>query len=167
MSQISGLPGGGGGGGRAMRSLMKDSSVRHHKLTAGTLRRILGFARPYRGYLAFFLVLIALDAGAGAVTPLLFKRVIDDGIVAGQRRRGRIARRSSSRCSRSSTRGPLGERWFSAQIGEGLIYDLRTAVFDHVQRMPLAFFSRAQTGALVQRLNGDVLGAQQAFTSTL
>ena len=167
MSQISGLPGGGGGGGRAMRSLMKDSSVRNHKLSAGTLRRILGFARPYRGYLAFFLVLVALDAGTGAVTPLLFRAIIDDGIVPGHADVVVWLALVVALLAVVNSAVTLGERWFSARIGEGLVYDLRTAVFDHVQQMPVAFFSRTQTGALIQRLNGDVLGAQQAFTSTL
>ena len=120
-----------------MRSLMKDSSVRHHKLSAGTLRRILGFARPYRGYLAFFLVLVAFDAAIGAVTPLLFKAIIDKGIVAGPRPGGRLARRSSSPCWPSSTRASrsasAGSRRASAR---GSIFDMRTAVFAHVQRMP-------------------------------
>ena len=167
MSEISGLPGGGGGGGRAMRSLMKDSSVRHHKLTAGTLRRILGFARPYRRYLAVFLVLVALDAGTGAVTPLLFRAIIDDGIVPGHAKVVVWLALVVALLAIVNSAVTLGERWFSARIGEGLVYDLRTAVFDHVQQMPVAFFSRTQTGALIQRLNGDVLGAQQAFTSTL
>ncbi|MEV5967946.1 ABC transporter ATP-binding protein [Kribbella sp. NPDC051952] len=167
MSQISGLPGGGGGGGRAMRSLLKDSSVRHHKLSAGTLRRILSFARPYRGYLAAFLVLVALDAGTGAVTPLLFRAIIDRGIVPGNSRLVVWLALVVGLLAIVNSAVTLGERWFSARIGEGLVYDLRTAVFDHVQQMPVAFFSRTQTGALIQRLNGDVLGAQQAFTSTL
>jgi ATP-binding cassette subfamily B protein len=150
-----------------MRSLMKDSSVRHHKLTAGTLRRILGFARPYRRYLAVFLVLVALDAGTGAVTPLLFRAIIDDGIVPGHAKVVVWLALVVALLAIVNSAVTLGERWFSARIGEGLVYDLRTAVFDHVQQMPVAFFSRTQTGALIQRLNGDVLGAQQAFTSTL
>lgn len=167
MSQISGLPGGGGGGGRAMRSLLKDSSVRHHKLSAGTLRRILGFARPYRRYLAAFLVLVALDAGTGALTPLIIRAIIDRGIVPGNAQLVVWLSLLIGLLAIVNSAVTLGERWFSARIGEGLVYDLRTAVFDHVQQMPVAFFSRTQTGALIQRLNGDVLGAQQAFTSTL
>jgi ATP-binding cassette subfamily B protein len=167
MSQISGFPGGGGGGGRAMRSLLKDSSVRHHKLSAGTLRRILSFARPYRGYLAAFLVLVAFDAGTGAVTPLLFRAIIDQGIVPGHAQVVVWLALVVALLAVANSAITLAERWFSARIGEGLVYDLRTAVFDHVQQLPVAFFSRTQTGALIQRLNGDVLGAQQAFTSTL
>ncbi|MEU4286736.1 ABC transporter ATP-binding protein [Kribbella sp. NPDC026596] len=150
-----------------MRSLLKDSSVRHHKLSAGTLRRIAGFARPYRGYLAVFLVLVAFDAGTGAVTPLLFRAIIDRGIVPGHAQVVVWLALVVGLLAIANSAITLGERWFSARIGEGLVYDLRTAVFDHVQQMPVAFFSRTQTGALIQRLNGDVLGAQQAFTSTL
>ncbi|TCC57558.1 ABC transporter ATP-binding protein [Kribbella pittospori] len=167
MSQISGLPGAGAGGGRAMRSLLKDSSVRHHKLTAGTLRRIMTFARPYRGFLAVFLVLVAFDAGTGAVTPLLFRAIIDRGIVPGHAQVVVWLSLVVALLAIANSAITLAERWFSSRIGEGLVYDLRTAVFDHVQQMPVAFFSRTQTGALIQRLNGDVLGAQQAFTSTL
>ncbi|MEV0793816.1 ABC transporter ATP-binding protein [Kribbella sp. NPDC050459] len=167
MSQISGFPGGGSGGGRAMRSLLKDSSVRHHKLSAGTLRRILSFARPYRGYLAVFVVLVAFDAGTGAVTPLLFRAIIDRGIVPGHAEVVVWLALVVALLAIANSAITLAERWFSARIGEGLVYDLRTAVFDHVQQLPVAFFSRTQTGALIQRLNGDVLGAQQAFTSTL
>lgn len=167
MSQLSGLPGGGGGGGRAMRSLLKDSSVRNHKLSAGTVRRILKFAVPYRGYLTAFLFLVAIDAATGAVTPLLFRAIIDRGIVPGHTQVVVWLSLVVAVLAVFASTITLAERWFSARIGEGLVYDLRTAVFDHVQRMPVAFFSRTQTGALIQRLNGDVLGAQQAFTSTL
>ncbi len=154
-------------GGRGLRSFRQDSSVAHRRLRRGTVHRVLAFARPYRRRLAVFLVLISVDAAAGAVTPLLFQRIIDDGITDG--RTDVVVSLSLVAAGLAVLSGGLGvaQRWFSARIGEGLIVDLRTAVFDHVQRMPLAFFSRTRTGALVQRLNGDVLGAQQAFTSTL
>ncbi|WP_100422937.1 ABC transporter ATP-binding protein [Sediminihabitans luteus] len=150
-----------------MSSFRQDAGVRSHRLAPGTLRRVVAFARPYRGELAVFLVLIALDAAAGAATPLLFRRLIDDGIVAG--RTDVVIGSSAVVAGLALVTAALGvvTRWISARVGEGLILDLRSAVFDHVQRMPLAFFARARTGALVQRLNGDVLGAQQAFTSTL
>lgn len=150
-----------------MRGFAKDRSVQDHKLTRDTLRRILGFARPYRAKLAVFVGLIALEAAAGAVTPLLFKTLIDDGISKGNTQ---LVLGIAAVVAGLAVLGAglsVADRWVSSQVGEGLILDLRTAVFDHVQRMPLAFFSRAKTGALVQRLNGDVLGAQQAFTSTL
>ena len=154
-------------GGRGMRGFGQDRSVAQQRLAPGTLRRILAFARPYRAQLAVFLVLIALGAAAGAATPWLFQRLIDDGISAGDT--GLVVGIAAVVAAIAVASAGLGvaERWVSARIGEGLIHDLRTAVFDHVQRMPLAFFSRAKTGALVQRLNGDVLGAQQAFTATL
>ena len=150
-----------------MRSFAKDRTVADHKLTRDTLRRILQFARPYKGKLAVFVGLIALEAAAGAVTPLLFKHLIDDGITAGNTRVVLVIAAVVAVLAIISAGLSVADRWVSSQVGEGLILDLRTAVFDHVQRMPLAFFSRAKTGALVQRLNGDVLGAQQAFTSTL
>ena len=153
--------------GRGMRGFTQDRDVARQRLAPGTLRRILAFARPYRAQLAVFLVLIALGAAAGAATPWLFQRLIDDGISTGDSRLVvGIAVVVAAIAVLSAGLG-VAERWVSARIGEGLIHDLRTAVFDHVQRMPLAFFSRAKTGALVQRLNGDVLGAQQAFTATL
>ncbi|WP_241996544.1 ABC transporter ATP-binding protein [Kribbella antiqua] len=150
-----------------MRSLLKDTSVRNHKLTAGTLRRILKFAVPYRGYIAVFLFLVAIDAATGAATPLLFREIIDRGIVPGRTDLVVWLSLAVAMLAVVNSAVTLAERWFSARIGEGLVFDLRTAVFDHVQQMPVAFFSRTQTGALIQRLNGDVLGAQQAFTSTL
>jgi ATP-binding cassette subfamily B protein len=150
-----------------MRSFTQDSSVTTHRLARRTLRRVLSFARPYRGRLAVFLLLLALDAAAGAATPLLFRHLIDDGIAAGDRRLIVLLAAGAAVLALVSAGLAVAERWVSSHVGEGLILDLRTAVFDHVQRMPLAFFSRTRTGALVQRLNGDVLGAQQAFTSTL
>jgi len=150
-----------------MRGFMKDDSVTHRRLSRGTLRRILSFARPYRWQLAIFVALIAVEAAAGALTPLLVKNLIDHGIATGDT--AEVVELSLGIAVLAIVGAGLSvaDRWVSSRIGEGLIYDLRTAVYDHVQRMPLAFFSRAKTGALVQRLNGDVLGAQQAFTSTL
>ena len=156
-----------GGGPGVMRGFMKDGAVTHRRLTRDTLHRILGFARPYRLQLAVFLVLIALEAAAGAVTPLLVKNLIDHGIASGDTTLVVQLAAGIAGLAIFGAGLSVADRWVSSRIGEGLIYDLRTSVFDHVQRMPLAFFSRARTGALVQRLNGDVLGAQQAFTSTL
>lgn len=155
------------GGNPMMRGFGTDRSVVHQRLQRGTLRRVLRFAHPYRPQLAVFLVLIALGAAAGAASPWLVQRLIDDGVATGDT--GLVVSTASVIALLAVVQAVLGvgERWVSARIGEGLIHDLRTAVFDHVQRMPLAFFSRTRTGALVQRLNGDVLGAQQAFTSTL
>jgi ATP-binding cassette subfamily B protein len=149
------------------RSFRLDPTVAHKRVTREVLRRILTFARPYRRLITVFLVLVAVDAGVGAVTPLVFQRIIDDGIAKG--RTGVVLALAGvvALLALAAAGLALASRWLSSRIGEGLILDLRTQVFDHVQRMPLAFFSRTQTGALVQRLNGDVLGAQQAFTSTL
>jgi len=161
------IPGAGMGGGRIMRSFWQDSSVARKKVGRATLRRILGFARPYRWQLAVFVVLIAIDAAAGALTPWLVKILIDHGISGGNAEIVVAVAIGIAALAVVGAGLSVAERWLSSRVGEGLILDLRTAVFDHVQRMPLAFFSRARTGALVQRLNGDVLGAQQAFTSTL
>ena len=158
---------GAGGGPAGLRSFRQDPSVRGHRLSRGTTRRILSFATPYRRTLTVFLLLIAVDAAIGAAVPMLFRAIIDDGIASG--RRGLVLGLAGAVAVLALAQGALalGQRWCSARVGEGLILDLRSAVFDHVQRMPLAFFSRTRTGSLVQRLNGDVLGAQQAFTSTL
>ena len=154
-------------GGPMLRTFGRDRSVTEQHLAPGTLRRILGFARPYRARLSLFVVLLAIDAAVGAATPLLLKHLIDDGITKGRANVVIGIAAAVAVLAVASAGLSVAERWLSATVGEGLILDLRTAVFDHVQRMPLAFFSRAKTGALVQRLNGDVLGAQQAFTSTL
>ncbi|MEG3613770.1 ABC transporter ATP-binding protein [Isoptericola haloaureus] len=157
----------GGPGGGPMRSFLQDRSVTDRRLSRSTLRRILAFARPYRHHLAGLVGLLTLSAAAGAVTPLLFRRIIDDGIAGGDRELVVGLAAAAVGLALAGAGLSLAERWVAALVGEGLIVDLRTAVFDHVQRMPLAFFARARTGALVQRLNGDVLGAQQAFTATL
>ena len=152
---------------RGARGFGRDRSVVDHRLAPGTIRRILGFARPHRTAIAAFLALVVIDAIVGAAVPLVYRAIIDQGIVEG--RSGLVvglAGLSAGLALLSGVLG-LGQRWCSARIGEGLIHDLRTRVFDHVQRMPIGFFTRAQTGALVTRLNSDVQGAQQAFTSTL
>ncbi|MCL2454117.1 MAG: ABC transporter ATP-binding protein/permease [Micrococcales bacterium] len=150
-----------------MTGFTRDREVTRHRLGRETLRRILGFARPYRVGLTWFLVLIAIEAGLGALTPLLFRVLIDDGIAKSDARVVVLAASGAAALALVGAGLSVLDRWLSARIGEALIRDLRIQVFDHVQRMPLAFFARAKTGALVQRLNGDVLGAQQAFTSTL
>ncbi len=158
---------GGGYGPQVMRSLRRDSSVTKERLTPGTVPRIARYAKPYRWQIAAFLGLVVLDATIVIANPLLLKSIIDQGIIP--RRTEVVITLSMVIAGLALVDAGLGlaQRWFSARIGEGLIYDLRTEVFDHVQRMPVAFFMRAQTGALVSRLNSDVIGAQRAITSTL
>ncbi|MBX5445467.1 ABC transporter ATP-binding protein [Sphaerobacter sp.] len=132
-----------------------------------TLRRIAAFARPHRGQLVVFLALSVVLAILAVATPILAGRVVD-AIIAGASAR-RVVLLASLIAAIAVAEAGIGilNRWLSARIGEGLILDLRTAVFDHVQRMPIAFFTRTRTGALVSRLNNDVIGAQRAFSDTL
>ena len=150
----------------AMRGFSRDSSVTRQRIKPGTVRRIASYARPYRRQLAIFLAMAVLAAVATVAVPLLLKSIID-GILA--RNTGLVLEVSAMTAgiALGSALLAIGQRWFSARIGEGLIYDLRTEVFGHVQRQPIAFFTRAQTGSLVSRLNSDVIGAQSAITSTL
>jgi ATP-binding cassette subfamily B protein len=161
---------GGGMGGHAfwglMRSFRRDESVTEQKLPPGIVRRVLGFAAPYKRMLGIFLGLIVVDALIGAVNPLILRGIVDSGI---------LRHRANVVVDLALLAGVLAvvdaglslwQRFVSASIGEGLIFDMRARVFNHVQRMPIAFFTRTQTGALVTRLNNDVLGAQQAFTDT-
>ncbi|MFZ0158904.1 MAG: ABC transporter ATP-binding protein [Kineosporiaceae bacterium] len=150
-----------------LRSYSRDPKIASQRLAPGTRRRVLGYARPYRRAIAAFLVLTVLGAGFVVLTPLLVRRIIDDGVTPGDR--GLVVRLSLvvAGIAVLDAGNSLVFRWLSSRIGEGLIYDLRTEVFGHVLRQPVAFFTRTQTGALVSRLNNDVIGAQQAFTSTL
>ena len=150
-----------------MRGFRMDPSITKQKLKPGTIRRIAGYARPYRMHLVVFLLATAVDAVITVVNPLLLREIIDQGILA--RNEQVVIVIACAVAAVAIFDAVLGFviRWFSARIGEGLIYDLRTQVFDHVQRQPIAFFTRAQTGSLVSRLDGDVVGAQQAITSTL
>jgi ABC-type multidrug transport system fused ATPase/permease subunit len=135
--------------------------------SGATARRILAFARPHRRKLIGFVVLSVVSAGLAVATPVLAGKVVN-AIVAGDSRSVVVglALAIAGLAVADAGFGLVG-RWLSASIGEGLILDLRTAVFDHVQRMPIAFFSRTRTGALVSRLNNDVIGAQRAFSQTL
>ncbi|TDC30915.1 ABC transporter ATP-binding protein [Kribbella albertanoniae] len=157
-----GMPMGGAASWRRM-----DSSVKDQKLAKGTLRRIAAFAKPYKLQITLFLLLVIVAAFLVIASPLLFKKIVDDGIIKGNG--GLVTALALVVAGLAVVEAVLGlmQRWFSARIGEGLIFDLRTKVFAHVQQMPVAFFTRTQTGALVSRLNNDVIGAQQAFTSTL
>src|SRR5919199_3619067 len=150
----------------AMHSAMQGEQPRR-AFSGATLRRIAAFARPHRRALVLFLVLSVATAVLAVATPVLAGRVIDAivkrkdaGVVVG------LAVVIALIAIVDAGVGLAG-RWQSARIGEGLILDLRRAVFGHVQRMPVAFFTRTRTGALVSRLNNDVIGAQRAFTWTL
>jgi ATP-binding cassette, subfamily B, bacterial len=152
----------------AFRSMHRgDSSVAGKKIAPGTWKRVLQFAKPYRPELTVFLFIIIADALIGVATPVLAGRVVNQ--ITGHAAVRVVVDIALVIAALAVIDAVLSfaQRWYSARIGEGLIFDMRTSVFDHVQRMPLAFFTRTQTGALVSRLNNDVLGAQQAFTSTL
>jgi ATP-binding cassette subfamily B protein len=150
-----------------MHSFSRDRSVAQQKLKPGTVRRVLSYAKPYRWDLFWFLLIVALDAVVTIAVPLSLRSLIDQGILP--RDRGVVIAIGVivGALALFDAALNLGQRWFSAKIGEGLIYDLRTQVFSHVQQQPIAFFTRTQTGSLVSRLNSDVIGAQQALTSTL
>ncbi len=144
-----------------------DPSVKEQKLKPGTIKRIFSFARPYRTNIIIYLATVVVDAALVVATPLLLKRLIDDGV---------IPKNASVVTSLALLVGLIAiadagfnmlGRYFSSRIGEGLIYDLRSLVFSHVQKQSIAFFTRTQTGALISRINSDVIGAQQAFTATL
>ncbi len=154
------------GGWQMVRSMSRDS-MRGQRLRPGTIGRVASYARPYRAMIAAFLTLVGVGAVLVVATPLLLKRIVDDGIMAGDR--GLVVGLAVLVGVLAVLDAALGilQRWASARIGEGLIYDLRNEVFAHVLDQPIAFFTRTQTGALVSRLNSDVIGAQQAFTSTL
>jgi len=152
---------------RAMHSMSRrDSSVLQRQLPPGTWRRVFRFARPYRWQLVIFLVIIVLDALIGVLTPVLAGRVVNEITAHGEVRVVIQIAFVIAGLALIDAVLSVAQRWYSARVGESLIYDMRTSVFDHVQRMPLAFFTRTQTGALVSRLNTDVIGAQQAITST-
>src|ERR1700753_1705827 len=144
-----------------------DPSVTKQKLKPGTIKRIVGYAPASRLQLTMYLIATAIDAAITVVNPLLLRELIDQGIIA--KDEGIVIAVALTVAGVTIFDALLGviNRYFSSRIGEGLIYDLRTQVFNHVQRQPLAFFTRAQTGSLVSRLDGDVVGAQQAIVGTL
>ena len=149
------------------RSMTADPSVKQQKLKAGTVKRIFTFAKPYRLSIWIFLFTVVIDAALIVATPLLLRDLIDKGVIP---KDGALVTRLAVLVGliaiADAAMSMLG-RYFSSRIGEGLIYDLRSLVFGHVQRQSIAFFTRTQTGALISRINSDVMGAQQAFTATL
>ena len=150
-----------------MRRMSQDPEIAQHQLSPGVVWRVLRFAKPYRFLIGIFVALVVMSACLAVAPPLLFKQIIDEGIL--QSNRQVVITLSAVVAGLAVLQAVLTliQRWFSSTIGEGLIFDLRTQVFDHVIQMPAAFFTRTQTGKLVSRLNSDVIGAQQAFTSTL
>ena len=150
-----------------MRSLSRDSSVADKKLAPGTYRRVMAYSRRYRASIIAFVLLVMVDAVLVVAVPLLLRQIIDQGVIPGDS--GVVVRLALVVAGIALAEAVLTvvQRWFSSRIGEGLILDLRTEVFWHVLDQPIAFFTRTQTGALVSRLNSDVIGAQQAFTSVL
>ena len=153
--------------GGMLRQLRRDGSVVQQRVTKGTARRMFRFARPYRNILYFFLVVIVIDAVIGVANPLILRSIINSGILKHNAHLIVVLALVAAGLAVASSVLSIAQRWVSAKVGEGLIFDMRAQVFAHISRMPLAFFTRTQTGALISRLNNDVLGAQQAFTDTL
>jgi ATP-binding cassette subfamily B protein len=150
-----------------LHSLRRDQSVKDVKIAPGTFRRILGFVGPYKAFLAGFLALVVVDSVIGVANPLIFREIINHGILG--HNANLVIGLAVLVAGLAVLDGglSLAQRYLSSRIGEGLIFDMRTKVFEHVQRMGLAFFVRTQTGALVSRLNNDVQGAQEAFSDVL
>lgn len=151
----------------AYRGFTSDSSVKNQSLSGGTVRRVLTYAREFKKAIVAYLVLLVIDSILVIAQPLMFKRIVDTAIPA--KDAAAVTWMAIGIAVIALVSAGLGvvSRWIQSRIGEGLIYNLRTEVFDHVQRQSIAFFTRAQTGALISRLNSDVMGAQRAFTSTL
>ncbi len=144
-----------------------DPSVKNQKLKPGTVKRIISFAQPYKLHISIFLITVVIEALLIVTSPLLLRQLIDKGVIP---KNGELVTKLALAVALIAIFDALMSivgRWFSARIGEGLIYDLRSQVFEHVQRQSVAFFTRTQTGALISRINSDVIGAQQAFTATL
>jgi len=150
----------------ALRTLSSDQSVKHAKLKPGTLKRIFAYAIPYKSVFALFLICLIADAVLTIATPLLLRQLIDNGVIPKDRGVVTTMAVAVALLAIASALVNIVVRWISAKIGEGLIYDLRSQVFRHVQEQSIAFFTRTQTGALISRINSDVIGAQRAFTST-
>jgi ATP-binding cassette, subfamily B, bacterial len=149
------------------RGMKMDPSVTKQKIKPGTVKRITRYAWPYRVQLSIFLFCTAIDACITVVNPLLLRELIDNGIIKRDQLVVLVVALTAVGVALFDAFLGVVNRYFSSRLGEGIIYDLRTQVFDHVQRQPLAFFTRAQTGSLVSRLDGDVVGAQQAIVGTL
>ena len=150
----------------ALRTLSSDQSVKNAKLRPGTLKRIFAYAIPYRTTFILFFICLIVDSVLTISTPLLLRELIDKGVIPKDREVVTKMAIAVAILSILTAVVNIVVRWISAKIGEGLIYDLRSQVFRHVQEQSIAFFTRTQTGALITRMNSDVIGAQRAFTST-
>ena len=150
----------------ALRTLSSDQSVKNVKLRPGTLKRIFTYAIPYKSTFILFLFCLIADAVLTVATPLLLRELIDQGVIPKDRAVVTTMAIAVAILAILTAVINIVVRWISAKIGEGLIYDLRSQVFRHVQEQSIAFFTRTQTGALITRINSDVIGAQRAFTST-
>jgi ATP-binding cassette subfamily B protein len=150
----------------ALRTLSSDQSVKNAKLRPGTLKRIFTYAIPYKSTFLLFLFCLVADAVLTVATPLLLRELIDQGVIPKDRTVVTTMAIAVAVLAILTAVINIVVRWISAKIGEGLIYDLRAQVFRHVQEQSIAFFTRTQTGALITRINSDVIGAQRAFTST-
>lgn len=149
------------------RSMTADPSVKSQKLKPGTIKRIISYGKPYKSQITIFLVTVIIEALLVVSTPLLLRELIDKGVIP--KDAGLVTKLALAVGFLAVIDAVINifGRWYSARIGEGLIYDLRSQVFAHIQRQSIAFFTRTQTGALISRINSDVMGAQQAFTGTL
>ncbi len=157
----------GGSSWRTLHAMSNSPTAKPNKLPPGTTQRVLRYAKPFRTLILGFLILVSISSVIAVVSPLLWGRIVDNGIVKQDKSVVITLSLIVGGIAIINALIGLALRWFSSRIGEGLIYRLRTEVFAHVLRMPVAFFTRTQTGALISRLNTDVIGAQQAFTSTL
>jgi ATP-binding cassette subfamily B protein len=151
----------------AYQGFTNDRSVKKKQLSSGTLKRVLTYATEFRVYIFVYLSLLVFDSLLIVAAPLLFMEIVDSAIPNGDS--GMVIIMALLIAGTAILGAVLGliSRRMSSTIGEGLIFNMRTQVFDHVQQQSIAFFTRAQTGALISRLNSDVMGAQRAFTSTL
>jgi ATP-binding cassette subfamily B protein len=152
---------------RTIMGFQRDDAIRQRRIDRAVMRRVGTYIRPYLRPLIAFIVTVILGSIATAVTPLLLRGLIDKAIPHRDRHLVMLIAIGAVGIALFNAAVSLAQRYYSARIGEGLIYDLRVKLFDHVQRMPIAFFTRTQTGALQSRLNNDVVGAQQAVTNTL
>ena len=150
-----------------LQSFTRDSGVLEHKIPSGTVKRIAKFVSGYTWILVLFLVLVALDAGVGVVSPLIYRAIINNGILKGNEKLVIDLAILVAGLSVLDAGLTFFQRGIASKIGQGMLYDMRVRVFNHIQQMSLAFFTRTRTGALVSRLNTDVLGVRDAVTDIL